>query len=833
MIELTGIYKKYSNGVEAVKDVSVTFPNSGLVFILGKSGAGKSTLLNILGGLDTFTGGVYKLFGKDISKYTAREWDEIRNYYFGFVFQDYLLLDDISVYENIAFALRLQDNNKNEKQSVHDIMQRVGIEDLDNRKINELSGGQKQRVVLARALVKNPKVILADEPTGNLDEATRQSIYKLFKQLSKEYLFIVVSHDKEAALQYADRIITIADGEIVQDITNSKNIYKAKICFDHDKPKVYNMIDEFTLDKLYDNIKEQNHASMVLSKKKIKCNNKSNNTPIPNFSITHKKQSLQTKTILDISFTGIKKHKLRVAVIINMFVLTFLLLFSCMYISFFNMNVAIDNYFAQYPQNIYSIYTKCSFTDQFYVKKDIDVKSGKYLYDLIDSVYNQKNIMGIKEVNALKDNNSEIINLVYTNESFTEKYLNMSLSKNEIALTDYSATLLGVTVGDKVNINERDYSVKKIISTDYIDYNLTNKLLSETSESIYANARLKLKYSLAYVTKQDIDEYARQTDTLDLSCANFFNSSTFSSYFNGTTTYGSVMSIDDNCLIWGRMPQNENEIAIYYEFAQYNKFDSTEKYSEVFNETLFNFKDLENDDYGAFYSEYINLFNYFPKGVKIVGVYDSCKSTKTGDMPFVVINEDSFNDIILTYYNYYYYDSFAVDALTHPTVSAELAEKNNLFFYEPIIQDLYKYEEMLNKLIIAIYIVTAILLMLSILMILSYIMFSISENAKKIGIMKALGVYNKDIIKIFIFETIFIVLLVLILSISLHIISIVVLNNLIKNLMIENAFDILYPNILSLFIVTFFATIVFFCSSFFPIFKVAKKKPMYIIRNEK
>ncbi len=153
MIELNNLYKTYPNGVEAVKNVSVTFPNSGLVFILGKSGAGKSTLLNILGGLDTFTGGVYKLFGKDISKYTAREWDEIRNYYFGFVFQDYLLLDDISVYENIAFALRLQDNNENEKQSVHEIMQKVGIEDLDNRKINELSGGQKQRVVLGRALV--------------------------------------------------------------------------------------------------------------------------------------------------------------------------------------------------------------------------------------------------------------------------------------------------------------------------------------------------------------------------------------------------------------------------------------------------------------------------------------------------------------------------------------------------------------------------------------------------------------------------------------------------------------------------------------------------------
>lgn len=831
MIELNDIIKTYPNGVRALNGVSVKFPNCGLTFILGKSGSGKSTLLNVLGGLDSFTSGEYKLFDKNISNYSAQEWDEIRNYYFGFVFQDYLLLEDMCVYDNIAFSLNLQGKDENQEQKVQDIMQKVGIEELGNRKINELSGGQKQRVVLARALVKNPKIIFADEPTGNLDEATRQSIYKLFKKLSNEYLFIVVSHDKEAAIQYGDRIITIADGEIISDDPNEQNVYEVNVRYQN-RIEEFKEIDEFTLDRLYEKSKNEEKITINLLKKKtIKQANSINNPTLPSINIQSKKQSLSAKTIWKFSFAGIKKHKIRVSVIIGMFVLTFFLLFTAVYISFFNMNVAIANYLKEYPQDIYSIYTKTEMTDPFYSTKSIDIETGKYLRREISNVYGANYVMGAKKSNIIKNNKEASINLIYANDTFLSSYANTFLDGYELIITDYTATLIDAVVGNKVYVDGIYYTVKAIVKTDYIEYNLINKLTRESVNSNYASSRLDIKYSIACISEKNISGLKSNADTLNLNCANFFNSNTFSSYFNGTTIYGGITTIDEDNLIWGRMPKDKNEIAIYYEFATYNRVEEIAEYDSIFKTKTFSFKDIASNEYGIFYSRFLNLAEYFPEGVKVVGVYNACNPTKTGEMPFVVINNEIYDTILQNYYDFYYYDAFVVDAINCGGSDAENAALQGLMFKEPIVQDLYQYQELLNKLIIAIYIIMAIILTISVLMIISYIMFSISDNTKKIGIMKALGVYNKDIVKIFIFETVFIAAIAMLLGTSLHCLSLILFNYCFKSVLVENAFNILYFNGISLLIVNMFALIIFFSASFFPIFKVAHKKPMDAIRK--
>ena len=226
MIELKNVSKTYKSkkatNTTALNNISIKFPEKGLVFILGKSGSGKSTLLNVIGGLDKYDDGEVIINGKSTKDFKEKDFDAYRNTYMGFIFQEYNLLENYSIEQNIKLPLELQ-HKEVTKQAVQNALKQVDLEDISKRKTNELSGGQKQRVAIARALIKNPEIILADEPTGNLDTETGEQIWKILKNLSKDKLVIVVSHDDESAEKYADRIIKIKDGSIISDNGNNDN----------------------------------------------------------------------------------------------------------------------------------------------------------------------------------------------------------------------------------------------------------------------------------------------------------------------------------------------------------------------------------------------------------------------------------------------------------------------------------------------------------------------------------------------------------------------------------------------------------------------------------
>lgn len=214
---LTKIYNKGKTGeVTALQGISCELNSSGMVFIVGRSGCGKSTLLNILGQLDGEDGGTVSIDGKPINNFTEDERADYRNHFVGFVFQEYNLIENYTVKENVEIALDLQGETEKDNK-IAEALKLVELEGSEDRKVNELSGGQKQRVAIARAVVKNPKLLLCDEPTGSLDSKTGTLIFALLKKLSKQNLVVVVSHDEEAAKKYADRIIELKDGEIVGD----------------------------------------------------------------------------------------------------------------------------------------------------------------------------------------------------------------------------------------------------------------------------------------------------------------------------------------------------------------------------------------------------------------------------------------------------------------------------------------------------------------------------------------------------------------------------------------------------------------------------------------
>lgn len=214
MIQLIKVNKYYQSGSEkihAVRDFSVTFPEKGLVFILGPSGSGKSTLLNLLGGLDTPDDGEILIDGEDLSKLSKKEKTAYLNSYLGFVFQEYNILKDLTLKENITLPLEIQNiPSKLRKELLSKVLNEVELNGLEKRKVSQLSGGQKQRIAIARAVIKNPKLIIADEPTGNLDSETSTTIFELFKKLSQDRLIIIVTHDEESALLYNDMLIRIS-----------------------------------------------------------------------------------------------------------------------------------------------------------------------------------------------------------------------------------------------------------------------------------------------------------------------------------------------------------------------------------------------------------------------------------------------------------------------------------------------------------------------------------------------------------------------------------------------------------------------------------------------
>ncbi len=221
MLEIKNIIKKYKpkKGVQvvALDNVSLKLQDKGMVFILGKSGSGKSTLLNVLGGLDKFDSGEIIIKGKSSKAFSQSDFDSYRNTYVGFIFQEYNILDEFTVGANIALAMELQ-GKKATNEIINEIMDEVDLSGYGSRKPNELSGGQMQRVAIARALVKNPEIIMADEPTGALDSKTGIQVFETLKKLSKTKLVLVVSHDREFAEQYGDRVIEFSDGKIISDI---------------------------------------------------------------------------------------------------------------------------------------------------------------------------------------------------------------------------------------------------------------------------------------------------------------------------------------------------------------------------------------------------------------------------------------------------------------------------------------------------------------------------------------------------------------------------------------------------------------------------------------
>ena len=222
MLKLVDIKKEYDSGnsvVHALKGVSIEFRKNEFVSILGQSGCGKTTLLNIIGGLDRYTSGDLIINGRSTKEYKDHDWDNYRNHSIGFVFQSYNLIPHQTVLANVELALTLSGVSRAErKKRAIAALQRVGLGNQLNKRPNQMSGGQMQRVAIARALINDPEILLADEPTGNLDPKNSWEIMRLLEDVNKKgTTVVVVTHNKEIVNMMKKRVITLKHGEIISD----------------------------------------------------------------------------------------------------------------------------------------------------------------------------------------------------------------------------------------------------------------------------------------------------------------------------------------------------------------------------------------------------------------------------------------------------------------------------------------------------------------------------------------------------------------------------------------------------------------------------------------
>ena len=463
MLETKNLKKVYKTkkgvSVNALNGVSIKFPEKGLVFLLGKSGSGKSTLLNLLGGLDKYDEGEIIIKGVSSKDFNQSHFDSYRNTYVGFIFQEYNVLEEFTVGANIALAIELQ-GRKASDEEINSILTKVDLEGYGDRKPNELSGGQKQRVAIARALVKNPQIIMADEPTGALDSKTGKQVLDTLKKLSEEKLVIVVSHDREFAETYGDRIIELADGNIIEDMEKSVKIVAKQRKINEDNlqfndttvvvKKGYHLTED-------DRIKINEYIDRVNSNLNIKVANENQGGSTGEFVKTDEskikyqdrefkliKSKLPLKNAFKIGVSSLKHKKIR---------LTITILLSFVAFTLFALADTFGNYNHIKTCTKSIVDSKIKYAT---VSKSIKVGDGTYSYWNEYGNYLSKG--DLKKIN--KETGLNFTGVITPNEELTLGNIdtNIKLTKND-SYCAYANSVSGFTTLDNNKLKEYNYKM--------------------------------------------------------------------------------------------------------------------------------------------------------------------------------------------------------------------------------------------------------------------------------------------------------------------------------------------------------------------------------------
>lgn len=835
MIELkkiSKIYKSKNNEqVKALENISISFDGSQMCFILGKSGSGKTTLLNIIGGLDTYDSGNMKIFGKNTNKFEQKDYDAYRNTYVGFVFQEFNLLDDYNVYENILIASQLQGKQENDEE-IDNILKKLEIYNLKNRKINELSGGQKQRVAIARALIKNPKIIIADEPTGNLDSKTSEKVMGILKNISKEKLVIIVTHDKEQAEKYGDRVIKIEDGIIISDkiISNveekkNHNIYetiKSKLpfresiklglgCLKHKKIRlsisILLSVISLTVFGFVNSITSYNinneHYKLLQSKQISQIQLEKSEISNSEFYSNKKNIPLTENDILQV------KNKLN------------------------NVNHEV----------IYKVRNNYSYKTIF---EAFDIPYDYDLYIELIAIDTLKNNLDLKIKGEYpKENNQMLISNVIADyilengiktkdgeEIFYPKNYEELIDKNNSYVFDDNKEIKfsGIILYDIDEYNKlREKYKHNPGEITKLEYKKLNEFFSK-EQNVYNKVYVSTSFINNIKEKNETmlnNDYSYKIDNENI-IKNSANSKILKNeieYYNGAT--------------WSTSSKlNENEIIL--NLNQLKNYDQNKYINELKNEMNENINYSQKDVEKIIFEKYVIASNIIGKTVDIqIKKQNSNKVLEEKDNIKIV----GVTGLISDNDTYHYYSDELLndyEISKFPQTGVLVIEKDkgtlkkiiNNFSYESNISVKSIYSDSVDETVrtIKIYknIATPVLIistLFTVLLISNFISTSILYRRKEIGILRSLGASNKDIIKIFIWEGIIIATSALIIS---YIILFTVMNILNRDFL-NNSTQFLSPFVINktpFITMSILIYIIVFISSILPLKKIANQKPI-------
>ena len=820
---LTKIYKSQSKeDVIAVNNISLSFYESGLIVINGESGCGKTTLLNILGGLDKKTSGEYIINKKRVEDF--KSLDDFRNQVVGIVFQDYNLIENLNVFNNINLALSLQDNSNN-KQMVFDVLAKVGLEGFEQRKINELSGGQKQRIAIARALVKNSQIILADEPTGNLDSETSNEIFKLLKEISKSKLVIVVSHDRKLSKQFADRLIELKDGKIVSD----------------------NGADEEVVD------------SEIVSCETSK--------------------PLKFKYIKSLTMHNILSHKLKTAIAIILLSLTTLTLCVGSALLFFDAQKAVSSslstsnvYLAQsiydnkkddFNPMVFDSYTNINQAVYSQTLQDNKkIKGYNITLDFNNSKYYEDCFYLIQSRQDLLDLGYEFYgaNEISNNGVYVTDYVIDYLLSNDCVLSDTVATndyqeMIGKFI-KKYNEFERGYENKYkidgIIKTDYKKYYDENFEIKAENQGDFASSDIyeqfvcqqkNVFYLPIYINQSYLKNNYKEVNSLDLQASSQYSLNVKTSKDNilksiilSSNLYNYDTIYNNKVVSASSITLGENEILINLKL--YNQlFNNEIKFLQLLQHISnqegesvcdYNFQHLNNIISVKYIQTTLNQSLIEFNNKKIVGVViKDYSSQETDGFEIYTKDSDIKNNFLLNYCNNLIMMQLNGNATE---IISNLRSNYNIGVFDIVAKDIYSLEQS-AKLISFIFLsISIILSLISVFVAINVVTLSINERKKEIGILRAIGTKSRDVEKIFLLENTFVGLASFVISQAFISISIFLMNTIFsKNSVIGTKYLFYDFKILLISLVTTFILCVIVC--LIPIKKLNKLNPIDCIRN--
>ncbi len=824
MIELKNISKTYSKGnedeVKALKNVNLTFNDSGLYFITGKSGSGKSTMLNILGGLDSVSDGQVIVDGECLDTLSCNQLDEYRKNKVGIIFQSFNLIEELSVGENIALALDL----KGEKTDIEKIRQALKAVDLDGyekRKASKLSGGQKQRVAMARALVKFPDIILADEPTGNLDSATSQTIFELLKELSKERLVIVVSHDGESVKKYADTIIECVDGEAT----------------------------------LNENKKQD--------KEPISKKTKLNESP-------SKGMSARNIAKLGLGFALRHKFRMIVTLILVVFALSFIGVAVTMAQSN-NVSVEYSNLIAK-GEKVVHLGAKLKPDSNLHnVSGMIYNESAKKICDELpdfkfNKIYYDTRFDGVDEIPEYRENDNFHTGRILGVTALTDDDLarlgmtmlagSLPKEKNEVALPAYICDIYleyGLYNGEKY-IEEPIDSYSALIGKSYGQY---YKIVGVVDTGFDMARYAPLKNISQNITQNEYDQYVELGRELEYVTSHSIHSSIIVSQYYIDYNYtlptakverGSIAGIGISYVSiltatsYGNLYTQEEgyQITKFKDFTTLADdeviFDRTRLFTAYYNYHKRTPSDEELIDFCLNNKISLQLGDdETAKEFKIVGIIDDRINPYPYSAPHLLMSEsflsqyDYEDDIIWSLYTALSGDKNKDKKLVAVSQSFDIDENFYFPIYWSAMEGLeigYTFVNIIKYFGVG---TGVVFLIFTILMIINYIGATISSSQKQIGVLKALGAGNKELISIFSVESILIGLIGFVLAVVLSIGWIALCNYIMawaNN--IAMGMEVNWLSALALFCV---AAITCALGSILPIKRLLKKKPIDIINN--